>query len=161
VVGDRLLGEQEPVRVVVHAGLLQPRGQHRLEHLGQPHVVGREDRVGAEPLDEGGEVAGAHGGHGGDEGQLRVGAADQGAGLARGDRIVALAAVDDHVPAAPGQGGGQLVGARDVLGLGQGPARAGERLGDLRAAGRRDVHEQGSERAGAHLPTTSAAGRER
>jgi hypothetical protein len=161
VVGDRLLGEQEPVRVVVLAVLVQPGGQHGREHLGQPHVVGREDRVGAEALDEGGEVAGAHGGHGGDERELRVGAADQRGRLARGDRVVALAAVDDEVPAAPGQGGGQRVGARDVLGLGQGPARAGERLGDLRPAGRRDVDEQGSERTRTHPFTTSAAGRER
>ena len=156
VVGDRLLGEQEPVGLVALAALGEPLGEDRLEHLGQPRGVRREDGLGPEALDEGREVAGAHGGDRGDEGELGVGDADERGRLARGHGIGPLAAVDHDVPAAPGERGGERLGARDGVRVRQRPAGGAQRVGDLLAARRLDVDEQRSE--GTVHPHTSVIG---
>ncbi len=149
MVGDRLLREQQPVRAVgVRARLLRGR-EHGLEHLGQARRVGREDRLGAEALHERGQVAGPHGGDRGHERELRVGHADERHRLARRHPLLALAAVDHDVPAAPREGRRERVGPRHGLGV-QGPARRGQRRGDLVAARCADVHEEGSQAAAGH-----------
>ncbi len=146
VVGDRLLGQQQPVRVARVGARIARVLEHALEHLRHPRRVRREDRVRAEPLDEGGEVAGTHGADRGDERQLRVGHPHERHRLACGNRLGALPGVDHDVPAAPRERRREGVGALDRMGVHR-PAGARQGVEDLGPARGPDIDEQGPEAA--------------
>ena len=143
VVGDRLLGEQQTVRLALGAAAAGG-AQLALERLGDLGGPGRDGDPGLEALDHGGEVVAAHGAGDGDEGQVRVGEADERERLARRDGVGALAAEQHGLPAAVEQRGLEAVAAGRAARV-HGPARSLELVRDLDRVGLGHVCEQDSE----------------
>ena len=143
VVGDRLLGEQQPVRLAL--GAAPPRAlELALQRLGDLAGPGRDGDARLEALDHGGEVVAAHGARDRDEREMRVGEAHERQRLARRHGGRALAAEQDGVPAAVEQRGLEPVAARRAARVHR-PARGLERLRDLDRIGLGHVGEQDSE----------------
>ena len=143
VVGDRLLGEQQPVRLAL--GAAAARGlELALERLGDLARADRDGDPGLEALDHGGEVVAAHGARDRDERKVRVGEAHERERLAGGHRAGALAAEQDGVPAAVEQRGLEAVAAGRAPAV-HGPARRLEGVRDRGGVRFGDVREQDSE----------------
>ncbi len=143
-VGDRLLGEQQPVRAADAPA--QPRGVERArERGGQLRGIGHDGHVGVEPADDRGEVARAHARRDGEEGEVGIGEPHERERLARRDRAGAVARVEHGLPVAPLQRRRELVGAVGVLGLHL-PAGLRERALEQPPVRRRDVDEQRAQR---------------
>ena len=87
VVGDRLLGEQQPVRLAL--GAAAARGvELAVQRLGDLARADRDGDPGLEALDHGGEVVAAHGARDRDERHVRVGEAHERQRLAGGHRAL-------------------------------------------------------------------------
>ena len=144
MVGDRLLGEQKAVRAADSPP--QPR---RVERPGQrPRELRRirdEGDVGVEPADDRLEVAGVHERGDGEEGEVWVGEPHERQRLACGNRVRAVAAVQDGTPAAALERAHEAVGAVGVFDL-QTPAGLFHRERDRASVRNWHVHEQHTKR---------------
>ena len=140
VVGDRLLGEQQPVRLALGAARAGG-GQLALHDLGDLARARRDGDPGLEALDHRGEVAAAHGAGDGDEGEVGVGEPHERERLAGRHGRGALAAEQHGLPAAVDQRRLEAVAAGGPAGV-HGPARGLERGRDLDRVGLGHVCEQ-------------------
>jgi hypothetical protein len=140
MVGDRLLGDEEMVRAADAPA--QPRGVELLgQRAGELGGVGDDEDGVVEPADERRELAAADVRGHRQEREMGVGEPHERERLARRDRARLVAAVEDRVPAAPVQRGGQLVGAVGMLRVDL-PALLGEPRDEQRGVGGRNVHHQ-------------------